>query len=434
MKKLFILPFIILVLSGSCRKDEMPVTKTVTPLMARDSLWQLMNDWYYWYNVMPAVNKDSYDDPYKLMDALRYKEHDRWSFVADYDEFNAEMNGEFVGHGFRIGLDGSGKARIAMIYSGAQLYKAGVRRGWIVKKINDAEVAPALVSGKYNELIGEAVPGKTNIFDFEKPDGSAMRITDSKTSFYINSVLLYDTLHLKTGITGHLVLESFITPTAQELNTAFAAFKAAGITDLILDLRYNSGGYLYIAQTLASYIAGENFTGTPFAKLQYNNKHSDVNSTYKFLSTSFPLNLPRLAVITTRSTASASESVMNGLKAIMNVVSIGDSTNGKPTGMDGWNVGDKYYFWPVTFLMVNAHDEGNYFDGIAPSKLVTDDITRDFNDRNELCLQEAIHYLETGSVSSKGTGEYMRAPFRRLPQFSEKPSWVEKGLLIGNPR
>jgi C-terminal processing protease CtpA/Prc len=321
-----------------------------------------------------------------------------------------------------------------MIYSGSQLYKAGVRRGWIVKKINDSDAGQALVSGKYNDLIGLPVPGKINIFDFERPDGSSIRISDSKTSFSVNSVLLADTLHLSSGITGHLVLESFINPTVTELNNAFAYFKAVGVKDLILDLRYNSGGYLYIAQTLASYIAGEGFTGTVFAKLKYNGKHNDVNSNFNFQSTYFPLNLSRVAVITTRTTASASEAVMNGLRSNIEVVSIGDTTDGKPSGMDGWNVGDKYYFWPVTFLMVNSKDEGNYFSGIAPAKIVNDDITHDFNNREELCLKEAIHYLETGSVSAKGSGEYIRAPFRLLPQFSEKPAWFENGLMIGKPK
>jgi carboxyl-terminal processing protease len=123
---------------------------------------------------------------------------------------------------------------------------------------------------------------------------------------------------------------------------------------------------------------------------------------------------------------------MNGLSTIINVVSIGDTTNGKPSGMNGWSVGEKYYFWPVTFMLMNSKNEGDFFDGIEPSKLVTDDITRDFNDRNEYCLKEAIHFLETGSVSTKGSGEYMRGKYKRNPTFFEKPSWREKGLLIGD--
>ena len=69
--------------------------------MARDTLYDIMNEWYYWNDVMPAVNKDNYADPYLLMDAMRYKPLDRWSFVADYNEFMAQMQGSFVGHGFQ---------------------------------------------------------------------------------------------------------------------------------------------------------------------------------------------------------------------------------------------------------------------------------------------------------------------------------------------
>ena len=86
---------------------------------------------------------------------------------------------------------------------------------------------------------------------------------------------------------------------------------------------------------------------------------------------------------------------MNGLKPFVNVVSIGDTTNGKPTGMNGWDIAQKYYMWPVTFKMVNSQNQGEYFDGIFPAKVLPDDITHDFNDRKELCLKEAIHYLET---------------------------------------
>ena len=87
----------------SCRKDNVIPDDTLTPAMARDSLYYIMKEWYYWYNMMPAVTKEDYKDPYELLEAMRYKTLDRWSFVADYDEFVAQMTGTFVGHGFRIG-------------------------------------------------------------------------------------------------------------------------------------------------------------------------------------------------------------------------------------------------------------------------------------------------------------------------------------------
>jgi carboxyl-terminal processing protease len=437
MKKLIFLTFIILALLSSCKKPEDPpviIDNTLTDAMARDSLYFLMKQWYYWYDLMPAVTKENYSDPYDLMDAMRYKEFDKWSFVADYNEFIAEMQGEFVGHGIRIGIDDALKARIAMIYTQSPLYAEGVRRGWIIKSINGYDIAQIIVDGDavaYNDVLGPGTAGITNTFVFIKPDGTEVEISSIKKSFTINSVLLYDTLNLSNGkSTGLLVFESFIQPSPEELEVAFEYFKSCNINDLILDLRYNSGGYLYVATNLASYIAGNTLAGNKsiFAVLKYNDKNQKYNESYPFELTDWPLSLNRLVVITSRLTASASEAVMNGLKPYMEVVSIGDTTSGKPVGMNGWSVGEKYFFWPVTFKMVNNNNEGDYFDGIAPGKTVADDITHDFNDRSELCLKEAIHYLETGSFTSKRSSP----PFYRYPQYSEKPAWMKNGLLLNN--
>jgi hypothetical protein len=194
---------------------------------------------------------------------------------------------------------------------------------------------------------------------------------------------------------------------------------------LILDLRYNSGGDLNIAQTLASYIAGNSYKGIVFAKLSHNDKLQNYNTSLTFKSTDYSVALPRLMVITSRSTASASEDVMNGLKPMVNVVSFGDTTNGKPTGMYPWYVGKKYAMLPIAFKIVNSQNLGEFFDGIFPAKLAPDDITHDFNDRNEACLKEVIYYLENGTVSGKGTQE-----FTRYPQFSEKPAWMNNAFVM----
>lgn len=434
MKKFILLSVFSLLILFSCKKEDPPPPVendgTVTPAMARDTLYYIMKEFYFWYNLMPEVTKENYSDPYKLLDAMRYKQLDRWSFVADYDEFTAEMNGTFVGHGFRIGVDDAGNARIAMIYNNSPLYAQGVRRGWIVKTVNGTAIAPILLSGNgqaYSDLIGPSTAGITNVFVFTKPDGTDATISSTKATFQLNSVLLYDTLNLKTGVTGHLVFESFINPSRTELATAFAFFKANNIKDLILDLRYNGGGYLDIAQTLASYIGGDALAGKVFAKLKYNDKHQNENYTYPFKTTAYSMNLSRMVVITTRNTASASEAVMNGLKPHINVVTVGDTTNGKPTGMNGWEVGKKYFMWPVTFKIVNSLDQGEYFGGIYPGKLAIDDITHDFTDRNEANLKEAINFLQNGAFTAKSFGV-----FRNKPQFSEKPDWMNNTFLPAN--
>jgi C-terminal processing protease CtpA/Prc len=439
MKKLIIFFVFMMLIAGSCKKTEPIVNTTVTAAEARDTLFLIMKQWYYWYN-MPSVTsittdiKKNYSDPYKLLEAMRYQPLDKWSFVADYDEFNAEMNGTFVGHGIRVGLDTDSLARIAMIYNNSPLYASGVRRGWIVKTVGGVAIAPLIIAKNttaYNNAWGPSTAGYSNTILFRKPNGKDTTITSAKSTFTINSVLVYDTLHLKTGaIAGHLVFESFIEPSEDELKTAFAYFKAQNVTKFILDLRYNGGGYLYIAQELAYYLAGSSLASTTFAKMSYNNKMQAANSTYPFytdrINSSNLLSLPEVVVITTRLTASASEAVMNGLKPHITVVSVGDTTDGKPVGMNGWPCGQKYWFWPITFKLVNSADQGEYFNGIVPDKIATDDITRDFSDKNEKCLKEAILYLETGAFSS-GKGE---EKFSRSVKYGEKPAWMNNTFVV----
>ena len=434
MKKLFAIILIMAAFFSACKKEDDPpvvIDKELTDAMARDSLYFLMRQWYFWYREMPQVVKENYNDPYELLEAMRYKTLDKWSFVADYNEFIAEMQGEFVGHGIRIGIDDSDKARIAMIYNKSPLYENGVRRGWVVKTVNGNDIAQIIINGDaaaYNSTMGPGTAGITNNFVFINPEGEEVAISSTKKSFTINSVIHYDTLHLSTGkIAGHLVFESFIQPSSGELVSAFDFFQSNGVNELILDLRYNSGGYLFVAQELASYIAGNSLALSKkvFATLRYNDKNQSQNESYPFLSTSTPLGLNRLVVITSRLTASASEAVMNGLEPYIDVAAVGDTTLGKPMGMNGWTVGEKYFYWPITFKMVNADNVGDFFDGIPPEKTAPDDITHDFSDRNEACLKEAIRYLETGSFSAKGASR-----FYRHPQYSEKPDWVKNGLTI----
>jgi C-terminal processing protease CtpA/Prc len=303
-----------------------------------------------------------------------------------------------------------------------------VRRGWIIKKLNGTDLAPILASGDgtaYNNLIGPATAGVTNTFIFQIPDGRDSTLITTKASFQVNSVMLYDTLTIKTVKTGHLVFDEFITPSSQELQTAFAFFKAQNVKDLILDMRYNNGGILTVATELASYIAGTAKFSTPFVTSSYNNKLSSTkNSTTNFTSVFSPLNLTRLVVITTRETASASEVIINGLKPHMTVTTIGDTTNGKPTGMDVFQYDYKYILAPITFKLVNSAGQGDFFNGFAPAKYVTDDITRDFKDKNEYCFKEAIYFLTNGTVSTKGT--YIYKP---SIQYSEKPAWMNNLLV-----
>jgi carboxyl-terminal processing protease len=435
MKKFYLILLVTGILLNSCKKEVSPATNP-SDATDRDALYSLMNDWYFWYKNMPTVNLNDYKDPVELMNALRYKTLDRWSFVSDYSSFTAQMSGSFVGHGIRFGYDvSSNTVRVVTIFKNSPLYTNGsggpaVRRGWIIKKLNGQDLAPMFAAGNmsaFNTLIGAPTAGITNTFVFQTSRGNDTTATSAKKSFQVNSVLLYDTIRLKTGITGHLVFNEFIEPSPDELKTAFSFFAAQNVKDLILDMRYNTGGILDVATQLASYIAGTSKFSTPFVTSSFNDKKaSSKNETTNFTSVSYPLNLSRLVVITTRETASASEEVINGLKPHLTVTTLGDTTNGKPTGMNVWATNDqKYIFAPVTFELVNSLGQGNFYKGFAPAKYVRDDITRDFKDRNESSYKEAIYFLENGSVSTKGTYIYQPSV-----QFSEKPEWMNNLFVI----
>ena len=431
MKKIA-LPFIlILLLASSCQKDPItPVTNTSGERKANQALYSLMDEWYLWYDHLPSVKPEEYKDPYELINTLRYKTYDRWSFVADYAEFEASMQGNFVGHGIRMGLDESNQVRIVMIYKKSPLYSKGVRRGWIIKKLDGTDLAPVFISGNstlYNQLIGPPQAGVTNTFLFQTPEGEDSTIVTTKAGFTLNSVILDTVLYLSSGKTGYLVFNEFIEPSSDELKTAFSKFKQENVKDLILDLRYNTGGILDVATQLASYISGLS-TNNVLIKSVYNDKKTDKNKITNFVSTLYPLNMTRLAVICTYETASASEVIINGLKPYLNVVLVGDTTNGKPTGMDVWqypSTSPKYIFAPVTFKLVNKDNFGDNYGGFPPDKRANDDITRDFGDTNESCLKEAVYYMENGTFDTKGITHY-----RRVPYFAEKPGMMNNTYII----
>ena len=431
MKKLAILlPFLILGFS-SCKKDVAPESKNaVIDAQARDDLYNVMNEYYFWYNLMPVVVKTDYKNPADLLDAMEYKTLDRWSFVQTYQEFLNMNQGVFVGHGISMGLDPSNQVRIAQIYSRSPLYPLGVRRGWIVKNINGIDLAHIFISkdsAAYNHAIGHSTVGLINTFLFQTPAGKDTTITSAKDSFKLNTVIFADTLHLKSGITGHLVFDQFIPPSNQELQTAFTYFSQNNIKDLIVDLRYNGGGDLSVLTNMASYVAGAAQLNKPFLTLTFNDKNTSYNGTYNFNSVNSSQSLSKVIVITTRGTASASEDFINGLKPYLDIRTLGDTTNGKPVGMLGFQYQTSYMFFPITFSLVNSAGQGGFYNGFVPDKYVPDDITHDWNDRNEACLKEAIYYLENGNVSAKGFYVSEKQP---SVIFSEKSGKINNIYII----
>ena len=442
MKKVLLISLLVIPVLNGCKKDPVPEDNTPTiEERARDGLYDLMKYVYLWYNTMPTVKVSDFAGPEEILEALRYKTRDRWSFVTDYESFMASMQGSFVGHGIRLSLDNANNVRVVSLYEGSDLWPKGVRRGWIVKEINGTLIAPIFISGNntaYNNLMGPATAGITNTFKFINPAGQELTYTSTKASFTINSVTASKILDLPSGKTGYLCFETFIEPSEQELNEAFANFKANNVTDLIIDLRYNTGGYMDIAQQLSSLVLTLNDTTKVCYKLTYNSLVGpEWNESYRFVRTASPLGLDRVVFITTRSSASASEVVINSLKPYVDVKIVGDTTHGKPAGMNLWgfpfpsdsdpNPDYVYVFAPITFEYLNSLDQGRFYDGMLPDVKAADDITRDFGDPEEASLKAAIGVLQ-------GTKSASVLPVRRPRIWSEAGNQLPTELFLGPPQ
>jgi carboxyl-terminal processing protease len=402
MKKLrysFIYPLVLVLLSSiflfsSCKKDEEDDEQSV---IENQEFYKLMTEWYYWYDKIPNINPSSYPSPYEVMEALRHRPLDRWSYVTSKEEFESYfIESKFIGYGFGSAFDQDGKLRVTFIFNTTDLYDNGVRRSWIIEKINGSAVGPGV---NINQLLGPNEIGVSNKFLFSKPDGTQEEMTIQKKEVFMNTVLHKEVLQVGNSKVGYLVFQGFTTPSFDELEVAVDFFNSEGIDDLILDLRYNGGGQTDVANYLASIIGGPAVADKAFAKYFYNDKQKNENFTDNFRSEQKTLDLGRLITIATRATASASEMVINGLRPFINVHIIGDNTYGKPMGMNAWYYGDIYAFVPVTFKIANADSFGDYFDGLQADSYVPDDITRFFGDPDESSLKEALTFIETGSFS-----------------------------------
>jgi hypothetical protein len=394
----------ILVISG-CKKD----TNDDTQIRDNKAFHDLMKEWYLWYDQMPDVNPANYISPYTLLEALRVYPPDRWSFVTTKKEFEDYfVSSKFIGYGFGSAYDASSKLRISFIYNTVELYNLGVRRGWIIKSINGITIT----NQNIGSLLGANEIGVSNTFVFIKPDGSEVTHTVAKQEVIMNTVLHYeviDTLGMKIG---YLAFQSFTGTSDEDLKPAFQLFTAEGISDLILDMRYNGGGSVDASVYLGSSLLSAANIDDVFIKYIHNNKKTSENSTTLFEETDYNMNLSRLFVIATSGTASASELIINGLKPYMDdVYVIGDDTHGKPTGMYGWYY-DKYAFVPVTFETTNANDEGKFYDGIPADSYAADNTSRPFGDPEEDSLKEALNYIINGTFSGKiQTKSHIRQPW-----------------------
>jgi C-terminal processing protease CtpA/Prc len=277
------------------------------------------------------------------------------------------------------------------------------------------------VNGTLSAAFGPDVVGQTVSIEFDKPTGEHKSAQMVKRIVTIPTVSLTRVYEYAGRRVGYIFFSNFVQPSTAALTEAFAALKTAGANELVLDLRYNGGGLVDVAQHLASLIGGTRTNG----QIAFNYVHNDkigpfLNKQTRFTLPDNALTLDRLFVITTGSTASASELVPNALRAFIPVVFIGDTTYGKPVGQYGLRFCEKILY-PVAFSIKNANLEGDYFEGIPPDCPAADDATHQLGDPEEASFAEALTFIRTGACTPHTASE-SRA-LRLRPTMPRRVGW-----------
>lgn len=282
-----------------------------------------------------------------------------------------------------------------------------ISRGTEVTSINGQPLASQATSS-LNSALFPKQPGTSVNLTFRSP-GTSTTQTGSLTSATFSSTTVSQPLILSLpggGKAGYLLFNQHLFTSEQGLINALTFFKQQGVGELVLDLRYNTGGYLLIANEVASMIGGAAVQGRVFEKMLFNSKHpektNDPGYTWFFSaldSKGAPLpllGLNRVFVLTGQNTCSASESIINGLLPYLQVVRIGWTTCGKPYGFIQTNNDQQAYF-DIQFEGVNANGTDDYKSGFAPTCQVSDDLNYPLGDSREARLNAALYFISNNT-------------------------------------
>ena len=374
-------------LVGSCSLDEQ-----------KQFVLDQMRDVYFWSESLPpSVDLGDFATPEDLLAFLTsFEPLDSFSFInsaaADAQFFG---EGQFAGFGFGYQYDPDDTAHLRFVYADSPAAGAGFERGQQILAIDGQSVANLGPSG-LADAFGPSETGVTRRFSMGRIDGSQYEVDVTKEIVTIDPVPQARLVDTAAGQVGYLELSTFISTAEAEFAAAFEEFAAAGITDLVLDLRYNGGGLVSIAELLGDYLVGASAEGLVFSKTIFNENNSARNSTESFRRLLSSLSLSRLVVIATGRTASASELIINGLEPHAEVVIVAADTFGKPVGQVGIEFCEKI-LRPTAFEKVNSLDQGGFFDGLPVDCPAADDLQTPIGDAADPALQTSLAYLANGA-------------------------------------
>jgi C-terminal processing protease CtpA/Prc len=425
-----ILLFGVLLLASCDKEDVRPSEETLT---INDFIWGNLNEVYLWNDFIPQnINKDREFDSKEYFDKLLYKAADKWSFITDdYEGLMNSFNGieQSFGHNFKLYLlsgtnDVIGIVKYVVPDSPAD--QAGIKRGDLFYKVNGI----TLTADNYQELLFENTSYTLSFGHYNQGGQIEQKADISLTSVVLseNPIHIRKTIDFEGYKIGYLSYNQFIDDYDDALVDAFMEFKNEGISDLVLDLRYNPGGSINTGILLSSMIAPAAVSQNKeiFSRLVWNEEISQYfldnegeesdNLISRFVTPEVTLDLQTVYILVTSNTASASEMVINCLDPYMEVVVIGsEHTTGKYVGSVTVRADDTDYdnwaMQPIVLKTSNASGVSDYSNGFTPEYIIEDDFDAGLGDLYEDMLGKAVELI-TGTA----IGEPARVSKTPLPK------------------
>ncbi|MEN8203730.1 MAG: S41 family peptidase [Bacteroidota bacterium] len=464
-KSIFFLSIGITLLLTGCKKDPEPEPEPGLPeeiLVLNNWIWDGMNDLYLWEEFIPNLDPEYEEDPEAFFYRLLYKDDkDSW-ITDDYEALIASFEGVDLATGMSVSPGLIDDTRVISIVEyvtpNTPASDSGIVRGDIIIAID----GQALTRDNYFDLYYQA----TATFGFGSFDGvnpvpDGREVTLTAVELNLNPFVHHELIDYEGVKIGYCVYTSFVPGPADEwmdeIYTVLGEFQEAGVTDVVIDLRYNGGGYGYVCEQMASVLAPENVVSNHsiFSTQIWNEGYTqywkeadldedgepDGEESWRLLSrfpdTDLNLNLSRVYILTTNRTASASEMLIVGLDPHMDVIQIGASTYGKCYG--SVTIPDledpKRHNWamqPIVLKYANADGFTDFVNGLGPDFIVEDLLlyATPFGSLGDPLLAKALEQI-TGvapgvrkSVSTEMFFERIPVPRRQIPEL--KLDWPLK--------
>ncbi len=421
----------------------------------QDFAKSVIDEWYLFPTLVDnSVNKASHSTVQSYIDALvapaRAQSRDRFfTFITSIAQENAFFNsGSSAGFGIRLSYDmAQNRVFVVEAFEGAPALAQGIDRGTEIVAIgtsasNLQTVASLMASGGPQAVVNALGPSDAGVTRVLRVNtrGTVTDLTVTKANFALDPVSnRYGAQILNDGgkRVGYINLRTFIDTADQDLREAFANFKAQGVTEVIVDLRYNGGGLVRISELFGDLLAA-NRVGQVFSRTTYRDSKASNNSTKNFAAQTQAIAATKIAFIGYSGTASASELLANAFIPYLgaNTALVGANTFGKPVGQIAFDVAACDDRMRVTaFRTENAAGQGEYYTGLASvfprTCAAPDDISRQLGDPNETAIKAALDFLAgracTAITSADGQRTLSVAPGRE-PLRPDEPNAAQREM------